>query len=95
MRPRWHACVLIPARNEQELLPRCLDSVIAACAALPRGVTSDVVVAVDSSTDQTLEIAERMLSGRGCVIVTEAAAVGRTRALAAETALQRYRGPLR
>jgi glycosyl transferase family 2 len=92
---RWHMCVLIPARNEQELLPRCLHSVIAACAMLPREVTADIIVAVDSSTDLTQDIAERMLSGRGFVIVTDAAAVGRTRAIAAETALQRYGGPLR
>jgi glycosyltransferase involved in cell wall biosynthesis len=92
---RWHVCILIPARNEQQLLPRCLHSVMAACAALPSGVTADIIVAVDSSTDLTRDIAERMLSGRGCVIVTDAAAVGRTRALAAETALQRYCGSLR
>lgn len=95
MSSRWHVCILIPARNEQQLLPRCLHSVIAACAALPREVTTDVIVAVDSSTDLTRDIAERMLSDRGAVIVTNAAAVGRTRALAAETALQRYLGPLR
>jgi glycosyltransferase involved in cell wall biosynthesis len=91
----WHVCVLIPARNEQKLLPRCLKSVLAACAALPKTVATDVIVAVDSSTDLTWEIAEQMLSGRGYVIVTEAAVVGRTRALAAETALERYHGSLR
>src|SRR5271156_5147222 len=95
MSSRWHICILIPARNEQQLLPRCLHSVIAACAALPREVTTDIIVAVDSSTDLTRDIAERMLSGRGVVVVTDAAAVGRTRAIAAETALQRYRGSLR
>jgi glycosyltransferase involved in cell wall biosynthesis len=94
IKSRWHVCVLIPARNEQELLPRCLQSVFDACAALPTGMTSDVVVAVDSSTDRTQEIAESMLSGTGVVITTTFAIVGRTRALAAETALMRYCGPL-
>jgi cellulose synthase/poly-beta-1,6-N-acetylglucosamine synthase-like glycosyltransferase len=95
MGSRWHVCILIPARNEEELLPRCLQSVDIACAALPTSVTTDVIVAVDSSTDRTREIAETMLMGRGTVIVSEAAAVGRTRALAAEAALRRYSGPLR
>jgi len=95
MGSRWHVCILIPARNEEELLPRCLQSVNRACAALPRSVTTDVIVAVDSSTDRTGEIAVHMLTGRGTVITTEAAIVGRTRALAAEAALHRYRGPLR
>lgn len=95
MDARWHVCVLVPARNEQELLPRCLQSIEAACAALPGSVTTDVIVTVDSSTDLTREIAERMLRGRGTVAITNAAMVGRARALAAETALRRYHGPLR
>jgi glycosyltransferase involved in cell wall biosynthesis len=95
MASRWHVCVLIPARNEEALLPRCLKSVDAACAALPSSVSTDVVVAVDSSSDRTRDIAEEMLAGRGTAIVTTAAMVGRTRSLAAETALRRYRGPLR
>ena len=47
----WHICVLIPARNEEVLLPRCLRSVLKASARLPANVTFDIVVAVDSSTD--------------------------------------------
>jgi hypothetical protein len=94
MGSRWHVCVLIPARNEEELLPRCLQSVEIACAALPMSVTTDVIVAVDSSTDRTREIAENMLTGRGTVVATETAIVGRTRSVAAETALRRYRGSL-
>jgi glycosyltransferase involved in cell wall biosynthesis len=86
--------ILIPARNEEELLPRCLKSVLAACARLPVSSTSDIVIAVDSSTDLTLEIAERMVLNRGAVITTQAGAVGYARSLAAKTALQRHSGPL-
>jgi hypothetical protein len=57
-------------------------------------VTTDVIVAVDSSTDRTRAIAKTMLAGRGTAIATTAAMVGRARAVAAETALRRYRGPL-
>jgi glycosyltransferase involved in cell wall biosynthesis len=88
-----HMSVLIPARNEEELLPRCLRSIFAACSLLPLSVSWDVVVAVDSSTDSSFEIAECMLHGRGVAIRTDAGAVGKARALAAAVALKRYRGP--
>ncbi len=90
----WHVAVLIPARNEEELLPRCLTSVLLACSFLPPLVTCDVVVAIDSSTDGTWQIAERMLRGAGTVVRTDAGVVGQARALAAEAALQRSRVPL-
>jgi glycosyltransferase involved in cell wall biosynthesis len=91
----WHVGVLIPARNEEELLPRCLRSVIAACSALPHAVTFDVIVAVDSSTDRTLELAERMVEGYGVVVRTETGIAGRARRLAAELALIRNPGSRR
>jgi glycosyltransferase involved in cell wall biosynthesis len=90
----WHIAVLIPARNEEVLLPRCLNSVLDACSLLPRSVTSDIVVACDSSTDLTLQIAERILPGHGTVVTTQAGVVGHARALATRVALKRYSGPL-
>jgi glycosyltransferase involved in cell wall biosynthesis len=93
MRP-WHICVLIPACNEEELLPRCLHSVFEACNKLPAEVTWDIIVAVDASTDGTLEIAEEIVSSHGEVIVTEAGMVGYARSAAAECAIRRYAGRL-
>jgi glycosyltransferase involved in cell wall biosynthesis len=90
----WHIAVLIPARNEEQLLPRCLESIVAAFAQLPARVTADIVIAVDRSSDRTLEIAERMVRGRGVVISMKSGIVGRARAMAARTALGRYRGAL-
>lgn len=89
----WHIAVLIPARNEELLIQRCLDSVLTACSLLPPLITSDVVVVCDSSPDLTFELAERILHGSGIVIPTQAAVVGHARALAARVALQRYAGP--
>ncbi len=89
-----HVAVLIPARNEEALLPRCLSSVLRAQTMLPSYLTTDIIVAVDSSTDRTLEIATAMLVGAGIVLTTQAAAVGIARALAARTALERYEGDL-
>lgn len=92
-RSPWHTAVLIPARNEEDLLPRCLDSVLAACLVLPPPFTFDVIVAVDSSTDGTLALAQRIVGRYGKVIRTEAGSVGCARSLAAKTALERYHGP--
>lgn len=93
----WHIAVLIPARNEQLLLPRCLLSVMAACAALPPHVTSEIVVASDTSIDDTVPLARtvlghHILQGTGTVLDASAGNVGATRALAAASALERYRG---
>lgn len=89
----WHVGILIPARNEEKLLPRCLESVFASLSMLPPCVTTDVIVAVDRSTDLTFQIAKEMTRGRGLAILIESGVVGKARAVAAETAMQRYRGP--
>lgn len=90
----WHVAVVIPARNEEALLPRCLESVLDACASLPLSATVDIIVACDRSTDLTLQIAKELLEKQGFVVAMEAGAVGRARALATDVALQRYSGQL-
>jgi glycosyltransferase involved in cell wall biosynthesis len=87
-----HIAVLIPARDEEALLPRCLNSVLRAQRLLPADVTFDIVVTVDQSTDGTLRTARTMLRGVGQVVVTDAGIVGAARARAAEVALSRYCG---
>lgn len=90
----WHVGVLIPARNEETLLPRCIESVISACLRLPSRITVDIVVSVDCSTDETLTVARRMLRGYGSAVFTDAGAVGVARAVAANAILSGYQGPL-
>jgi glycosyltransferase involved in cell wall biosynthesis len=65
------------------------------CNRLPEEITVDIVVAVDSSTDRTEEIAQQMLHGCGSVVCTRAGIVGWARALAARIALDRYDGERR
>ena len=60
---------------------------------LPPRVTTDVIVAVDRSTDQTYPIAKEMTRGRGLAISIDFGVVGKARAAAAEIAMLRYRGP--
>lgn len=90
---RWHISVLIPARNEASLLPRCLASVERARRRLPAHATCDVIVVDDGSTDGTAAIAERMLKGNGIVISIPGGIVGEARSVAAKAALARYDGP--
>jgi glycosyltransferase involved in cell wall biosynthesis len=89
-----HVAAVIPARNEEELLPACISSVLRAQAALPPGITTDFVIAVDSSTDRTLEIAAEMLRSFGVVVTTRAGTVGVARAVGVNAALRRYPGKL-
>ncbi len=89
----WHVAILIPARDEEVLLPRCLASVQTARLRLPSHITSDIVVVSDCSTDRTEEKARRMLVGKGAVVRTEAGLVGAARAEAARVALTRHEGP--
>ena len=93
MKSPWHVAVLIPARDEEILLPRCLRSAIAACSILPPPISCDIVVAVDRSTDETFAVAKSTLGDLGCVISTDAGVVGKARAIAAEKALSRFHGP--
>jgi cellulose synthase/poly-beta-1,6-N-acetylglucosamine synthase-like glycosyltransferase len=84
----WHISVLIPARDEEDLLPRCLQSVLEARAALAGRATCDVIVAVDRSMDGSFEIARTLLGSVGAVIRSEAGVVGVARAMAAKEALR-------
>jgi cellulose synthase/poly-beta-1,6-N-acetylglucosamine synthase-like glycosyltransferase len=90
----WHIAILIPARDEELLLPRCLRSVACARAALPSHVTSDVVFVADRCTDSTFSIANKLLRGQGIATTSHYGVVGRARSLAAEIALSRYPGAL-
>jgi len=91
--PRWHIAILIPARDETRLLPRCLRSVKRARATLPSHVTSDVVLVADRCVDTTLELARKHLRNDGVAVASSFGIVGKARALAADIALGRYSGP--
>ncbi len=90
---RWHLAVLIPARDEELLLARCLRSILKARDVLPPWVTTDLIVVVDSSTDRTLQIAREWTHGAGAVLQSSVGRVGAARALAAQAALERSQAP--
>lgn len=89
----WHVSVLIPARNEEELLPRCLRSVLLAKRHLARSITVDIVVVADSSTDRTVQIATDILGADGVACSINAGVVGTVRQVAACVALKRSPNP--
>lgn len=94
MNTPWHIAIVIPARDEQELLPRCLRSVQNARRMLPPDLTSDLIVVVDQSTDDTFKIARGFIQGNDTVFEAEVGCVGGARALGAQHALERHDGAL-
>jgi glycosyltransferase involved in cell wall biosynthesis len=94
----WHIAVLIPARDEQSLIARCLRSILESRLLLPPDVSTDIIVVSDSSTDNTFQIVTQMISNQhqteGLVVESAAGCVGAARALAAQLALDRYTGAL-
>lgn len=85
--------VVIPARNEESLLPRCLASVVAAAAALETegAGTVSIAVVLDSCTDKSAAAAADAAAGLGRelhLLETDAGNVGAARALGADAMLR-------
>ncbi len=87
-----HVAVLVPARDEERLLPRCLRSIQIARQGLPAHVSSDVIVISDRSLDRTCAIATELLGSSGVAVALEAGCVGVARAVAASLAITRFQG---
>ena len=77
--------VIVPAHNEQDLLPSCLVSVRRAARAL-RGIPVHLVVVADASHDQTPQVARR---GGAAVVTISARSVGAARAAGVREVLRR------
>lgn len=77
--------VIVPAHNEQDLLPSCLASLCRAARAL-RGMPVHVVVVADACRDRTVEAARR---GGASVVTISARSAGAARAAGARELLRR------
>lgn len=82
--------VVIPARDEEALIGRCLDSVIAAAGSVTAAVT--VTVVADGCLDRTADIARSYLGVR--VVEIESSNVGTARARGSREALAELAEPL-
>lgn len=76
--------VIVPAHNEQDLLPSCLASLCRAARAL-RGMPVHVVVVADACRDRTAEAARR---GGASVVTISARSAGAARAAGARELLR-------
>lgn len=83
-----HLGVVVPARNEEALLGRCLASVIAALAAAGDGVRSTVVVVADACTDATASVAR---AHDVTLVVVDVHSVGAARAAGNRWLLDHWR----
>jgi hypothetical protein len=76
------AGVVVPARNEESRLPRCLDALVTAKTAFqerhPVGPAVRIIVVVDLSTDRTLHVAEQWPGIE--VVLSDCGRVGAARA---------------
>ena len=79
--------VIVPAHNEQELLPSCLGSLRRAARAV-RGTPVQLVVVADACCDRTAHVARR---GGTAVVTIGARSVGAARAAGAREVLRRTR----
>jgi glycosyltransferase involved in cell wall biosynthesis len=77
--------VVVPAHNEEDLLPSCLASLHRAARAV-RGTPVYLVVVADASRDQTDQVARR---GGAAVVTTDARSVGAARAAGVREVLRR------
>lgn len=79
--------VIVPAHNEQDLLPACLASLRRAARAL-RGTPVHLVVVADTCLDRTVQVARR---GGAAVVTIGARSVGAARAAGVREVLRRTR----
>ena len=79
--------VIVPAHNEQDLLPSCLASLRRAARAV-RGVPVHLVVVADACRDETAQVARR---GGASVVGIGASSAGQARAAGARAILRRTR----
>lgn len=79
--------VIVPAHNEQDLLPACLASLRRAARAL-RGTPVHLVVVADACLDRTVQVARR---GGAAVVTIGARSVGAARAAGVREVLRRTR----
>ena len=67
MSPYIYLSVIIPAKNEESLIKTCLTALTISLQKLGEGITTEIILVDNSSTDSTREIAERF----NCQIIIE------------------------
>ena len=78
--PFWSVGIVIPARNEQETIDACIDSIVMSCRHA-RLTDFRIVIVADSCTDSTAERARRALCDVGELIECTVKSAGAARRL--------------
>jgi len=86
----WSVGIVVPARNEQKRIGRCLRSVLASVDEA-RVTRSFIVVVADRCDDNTAAIARDVLGSRGRVIEADEGSAGASRRDGAEALLRELR----
>jgi cellulose synthase/poly-beta-1,6-N-acetylglucosamine synthase-like glycosyltransferase len=84
--------VVVPARDEELTIGRCIRSVIDAHAAYGRRARLWVVVVADSCTDRTVAVARGTIAARGEVIECTPRSPGTARRRGVAAVMQHFRG---
>jgi glycosyltransferase involved in cell wall biosynthesis len=89
--PGWSVGIVVPARNEEDSIQACVESILASCR---QASIADywLVVVADSCTDATAIRAREALADHGMVIRCNGQSAGTARRVGVDAVLARYAG---
>lgn len=88
----WAVGVVIPASNEERTIERCLRSILASAEQCVRCESVWLAVVADCCSDETANIACRVLAAKGEVIGTSVRSPGSARRIGARAILDHFGG---
>lgn len=88
--PPWFVGVVVPARNEESSIQRCIRSIEASCKASRRCAEFWIVIVADRCSDRTVHRAHAELGASGEVIQCSAGSPGTARRLGASAVLEHF-----
>jgi cellulose synthase/poly-beta-1,6-N-acetylglucosamine synthase-like glycosyltransferase len=88
---RWSIGVVIPARNEEETIEKCIASILVAGDHHRQRGALWIVVVADTCSDRTASLARVAIGSSGQVIETQVGSAGAARRLGAAAAMERFR----
>jgi cellulose synthase/poly-beta-1,6-N-acetylglucosamine synthase-like glycosyltransferase len=88
----WSIGVIVPARNEEATIKRCIESIMAAAGHSGRADSLWIVVVADACSDATAQIARRELGTFGRVLACNVRSAGTARRLGVEAVLEHFHG---
>jgi glycosyltransferase involved in cell wall biosynthesis len=88
----WAVGVVIPARNEEKTIEKCLRSILTSAARCTRCESVWIVVVADGCSDRTVGIARHAVAGQGEVIECAVRSPGSARRVGARAVLEHFSG---